>query len=176
MLLKNDHGVLPLSAEKLNSVAVIGPLADAPYEQLGTWIFDGDPELSITPLDAIHSLVGHDVDVRYVRAMENSRSRTSEAFDEAAQIARDSDVALLFLGEESILSGEAHSRADINLPGDQAELVRRIRSSGQTGHCRHSGRPTADADQHCRQCRCDSVCLAPGNDGRAGDCRSPVWR
>ncbi|MGB5576417.1 MAG: glycoside hydrolase family 3 N-terminal domain-containing protein, partial [Woeseiaceae bacterium] len=126
VLLKNDHGVLPLSAKKLNSIAVIGPLADAPYEQLGTWIFDGDRELSITPMHAIHSLVGHDVDVRYLRAMENSRSRSSRAFDGAEQIARDSDAALLFLGEESILSGEAHSRADINLPGDQAELVRRV--------------------------------------------------
>ena len=131
VLLKNDNGVLPLSAQALTSVAVIGPLADAPYEQLGTWIFDGDRELSVTPMHAIHSLVGHDVDVRYLRAMDNSRSRASEAFDEAVEIARDADVVLLFLGEESILSGEAHSRADINLPGDQAELVRRVREAGK---------------------------------------------
>ena len=131
VLLKNDQGVLPLSAEKLTSVAVIGPLADAPYEQLGTWIFDGDRELSVTPMHAIQSLVGHDVDVRYLRAMDNSRSQASEAFDEAAEMARDSDAVLLFLGEESILSGEAHSRADINLPGDQAELVRRVRTAGK---------------------------------------------
>jgi beta-glucosidase len=131
VMLKNDHAVLPLSAEKLNSVAVIGPLADAPYQQLGTWIFDGDVDLSVTPLHALHSLVGSDVEVRYLRAMENSRSRVSAAFDDAVEIARDSDVAILFLGEESILSGEAHSRADINLPGDQAELVRRIRETGK---------------------------------------------
>jgi beta-glucosidase len=131
VLLKNDHDVLPLSADKMNAVAIIGPLADAPYEQLGTWIFDGDPDLSITPLHAIRSLVGDIVDVRYVRAMDNSRSRATEAFDEAVKIARDSDVVLLFLGEESILSGEAHSRADINLPGDQAELVRRVREAGK---------------------------------------------
>jgi len=131
VMLKNDHDTLPLSAENLNSVAVIGPLADAPYEQLGTWIFDGDSELSVTPMHAIHSLVGHDVDVRYIRAMENSRSRVTEAFDEAVQVAAGSDVVVLFLGEESILSGEAHSRADISLPGDQAELVRRIRQTGK---------------------------------------------
>jgi beta-glucosidase len=131
VMLKNDHHVLPLSAEKLGSVAVIGPLADAPYQQLGTWIFDGDVELSITPMHAIHSLVGHDLDVRYLRAMENSRSRASESFDEAVEIAKSSDVTVLFLGEESILSGEAHSRADINLPGDQAELVRRVRETGK---------------------------------------------
>ena len=131
VMLKNDHAVLPLSAERLNSVAVIGPLSDAPYQQLGTWIFDGDIDLSITPMHAIHTLVGHDLDVRYVRAMENSRSKATEEFDEAVEIARDSDAAILFLGEESILSGEAHSRADINLPGDQAELVRRIRETGK---------------------------------------------
>ena len=37
----------------------------------------------------------------------------------------------MFLGEEAILSGEAHSRANIDLPGDQAELVRRIRQTGK---------------------------------------------
>jgi beta-glucosidase len=131
VMLKNEHHTLPLSAGELNSVALIGPLTDAPYQQLGTWIFDGDPELSVTPLNAVQSLVGQDVDVRYVRAMENSRSRASEAFDEAARIAGESDAAILFLGEESILSGEAHSRADINLPGDQAELVRRVREAGK---------------------------------------------
>lgn len=131
VMLKNEHSMLPLSADKLNSVAVVGPLADAPYQQLGTWIFDGDLDLSITPMHAIRSLVGHDLDVRYVRAMEHSRSKASEAFDEAVEIARDSDATILFLGEESILSGEAHSRADINLPGDQAELVRRIRETGK---------------------------------------------
>jgi beta-glucosidase len=131
VMLKNDHDTLPLSVEKLDSIALIGPLTDAPYEQLGTWIFDGEPELSITPMHAIHSLVGHDIDVRYIRAMENSRSKSTEAFGEAVEIARDSDVVVLFLGEESILSGEAHSRADISLPGAQAELVRRIRETGK---------------------------------------------
>jgi len=131
VLLKNEHRALPLSANKLESVAVIGPLADAPYEQLGTWIFDGDSELSVTPLQSIRDLVGDDIDIRYVRAMPNSRSRTTESFAEAVEIATDSDAAILFLGEESILSGEAHSRADINLPGAQAELVRRIRKTGK---------------------------------------------
>ena len=131
VLLKNDKHVLPLSVDQLDSVALIGPLGDAPYEQLGTWIFDGDPELSVTPMHAIHDLVGRDVDVRYVRAMETSRSRSYDGFDEAVAVARESDVVVLFLGEESILSGEAHSRADISLPGAQAELVRRIRSTGK---------------------------------------------
>ena len=131
VMLKNDHQALPLSNRNLQSIALIGPLTDAPYQQLGTWIFDGDAELSVTPLQAIQDLAGDNIDVRYVRAMENSRSRASETFDEAVKVANESDVAVLFLGEESILSGEAHSRADIGLPGDQAELVRRIRETGK---------------------------------------------
>ena len=131
VMLKNEHQALPLSVRKLGSIAVIGPLADAPYEQLGTWIFDGDPELSVTPMHAIHSLVGDKVNVRYLRAMETSRSRNTGSFDEAVAMAADSDAVVLFLGEESILSGEAHSRADISLPGAQAELVRRIRAAGK---------------------------------------------
>jgi beta-glucosidase len=131
VLLKNDHGALPLAADDLSSVAIIGPLADAPYEQLGTWIFDGDKQLSITPLQALQELVGDAVKLRYVRAMENSRSRVNDEFDAAVNAASKSDAVLLFLGEESILSGEAHSRADIGLPGDQVELVRRIRATGK---------------------------------------------
>ena len=131
VMLKNDNRALPLSADRLKSVAVIGPLADAPYEQLGTWVFDCDAKLSVTPLEAIRRMVGSETDVRYVRAMQTSRSTRSAAFDEAAATARACDAAILFLGEESILSGEAHSRADINLPGDQEELVRRVREAGR---------------------------------------------
>ena len=132
VMLKNDDDVLPLSKGRVSSLAVIGPLADAPYEQLGTWIFDGEPELSVTPLAAMRDQLGERVSIRYVRAMETSRSKVSPAFDEAVDAARESDVAVLFLGEESILSGEAHSRADIDLPGDQVELVRRVKATGTT--------------------------------------------
>jgi len=131
VMLKNEKQTLPLSVEGLKSIAIIGPLADAPYEQLGTWIFDGDAELSVTPLTAIQNMVGDRVELRYERAMETSRSRDTDSFDDAVQIASESDAVLLFLGEESILSGEAHSRADISLPGSQAELVARIRQTGK---------------------------------------------
>jgi beta-glucosidase len=129
VLLKNDHGVLPLAQDELNSIAVIGPLADEPVQQLGTWIFDGDASLSVTPLTAIASMFPETVS--YTRAMHTSRSHDQQGFDEAVAAAEAADVAVLFLGEESILSGEAHSRADITLPGAQAELVRRIREVGK---------------------------------------------
>ena len=52
VMLKNDDSTLPLSMSGLTSVAIIGPLADAPYEQLGTWVFDGDAKRSVTPMTA----------------------------------------------------------------------------------------------------------------------------
>ncbi len=131
VMLKNDDNVLPLSTQDTKSIAVIGPLADAPYEQLGTWIFDGDRELSVTGLDGIRQAVADDVEVHYERAMRTSRSKETEPFDDAVKIVAMADVAVVFLGEEAILSGEAHSRADIDLPGAQRELVRRIREAGK---------------------------------------------
>lgn len=131
VLLKNDSDTLPLSADTLTNIAVIGPLAHAPYEQLGTWIFDGDASISVTPKQAIETLLGDRVTVTHVAAMDNSRSRAGPQFFDAVDAALAADAVVLFLGEESILSGEAHSRADINLPGDQAELVRRIREAGK---------------------------------------------
>jgi len=52
VMLRNRDRVLPLRADQVESIAVIGPLADDPYEQLGTWIFDGDDALTETPLRA----------------------------------------------------------------------------------------------------------------------------
>jgi beta-glucosidase len=130
VLLKNDAGTLPLSKSNTRSIAVIGPLADESYEQLGTWIFDGDPALSVTGLQGLRDLVGDHVEIRYARGLETSRSRSAAGFYEALEAARASDAVILFIGEESILSGEAHSRADIGLPGAQARLVRLLRETG----------------------------------------------
>ena len=131
VMLKNAETLLPLSANMLRSIAVVGPLADAPYEQLGTWIFDGDSALSVTPLEAIRRRVGPEVEVNFFQAMATSRDRNTDAFEAVAEAAGQSDVVLMFLGEESILSGEAHCRADINLPGAQAELVHKLKAAGK---------------------------------------------
>jgi beta-glucosidase len=131
VMLENRDQTLPLAKDELRSLAVIGPLADDPYEQLGTWIFDGDPSISQTPLNAIRQFLGERVSINHVRAMETSRSRSTAGFDEAVKAARSSDAVVVFLGEESILSGETHSRADISLPGSQHELLAALRTAGK---------------------------------------------
>ena len=127
ILLKND-GVLPLDPGSVGSILVTGPLADAPHEQLGTWVFDGDPSHTVTPLKALQERFPGKV--TYVQGLKNSRSRR-ERFDDVVAAARRADVILVFLGEEAILSGEAHSLADLNLKGSQSELLAALRATGK---------------------------------------------
>ncbi|MGK0267463.1 MAG: beta-glucosidase [Paraglaciecola sp.] len=130
VLLKNENNILPLSAELLNSVAIIGPLADDPYEQLGTWIFDGDSQHSHTCLSAIEQELSGKVSISHVKAIHTSRSHDQANFKQAVESATAADVAILVLGEESILSGEAHCRAEIGLPGCQEQLIDAISQTG----------------------------------------------
>lgn len=127
VLLKNDNAVLPLNQK--SKIAVIGPLADAPREQLGTWTFDGDKDHSITPLTSLQKQYGKQV--KYASGLVYSRSEETKGFEEALTIAKQSDVILFFGGEEAILSGEAHSRADIRLPGIQEQLIHELHKIGK---------------------------------------------
>ncbi len=131
VLLENRENALPLVKENLRSLAVIGPMADDAYEQLGTWIFDGDPAISQTPLQVLRERAGDQFTINHVRAMETTRSRATDAFAGAVKAAENSDAVVVFLGEEAILSGEAHSRANIDLPGNQADLVRLLHGTGK---------------------------------------------
>lgn len=129
VLLKNENNLLPLS-ENINKVAIIGPLADAPLDQLGMWTPDGRPEEAVTPLTAIRQLIGNQR-VIYATGLEKSRSTDKSRFNNAIMAARQADACIVFIGEEQILSGEAHSRAFLNLPGAQEELVSAIAQTGK---------------------------------------------
>ena len=121
VLLKNNNNVLPLN--KNTKIAVIGPLADKPREQLGTWTFDGEKEHTITPINAFQK---EKIDFNFVEGLSYSRDKSEAQFQKAIQAAKQSDVIVFIGGEEAILSGEAHSRADINLPGAQEKLIKEL--------------------------------------------------
>jgi beta-glucosidase len=129
VLLKNDGHLLPLS-ESVRSLAVIGPLADSPIDQMGSWAMDGRAEDVRTPLGALRQMLG-DARVLYAPGLKNSRSTDKSGFAAALDVARRADVVLLFLGEEQILSGEARSRAFLDLPGAQEDLVAEIAGLGK---------------------------------------------
>ena len=129
ILLKND-GVLPLDASRIRTILVTGPMADAPHDQLGTWAFDGDKTHTVTPLAALRERFGGKARIVYVPGLEYSRQE-KDSFADVVSAARNADVVLAFLGEEAILSGEAHSLADLDLKGSQSALLGALKSSGK---------------------------------------------
>ena len=125
ILLKNN-GILPLKGQP--RILVTGPMADAPWDQLGTWSFDGQKEHTVTPLQALQERFPGQV--TYIPGLRYSRDRR-DRFDDVVAAARAADVVLAFLGEEAILSGEAHCLADLNLIGSQSELLAALKATGK---------------------------------------------
>lgn len=125
VLLKNES-VLPLNRKM--KIALMGPLADAPLDQMGTWAFDGDKEYTVTPLDAFKKA---NVRFTYTQPLTHSRDKSKSQFKKAIAAAKNSDVIVFVSGEEAILSGEAHSRANIDLPGVQEELIKELAKTGK---------------------------------------------
>ena len=124
ILLKNDNA-LPL--KNVKTLLVTGPLADAPYEQMGTWAFDGDETHSVTPLAALKK----DYNVIYEPGTAFSRDRSIAGIAKAKAAASRADAIVVFAGEEAILSGEAHCLSDLNLQGAQSELIAAMRQTGK---------------------------------------------
>lgn len=130
ILLKNSNGTLPLT-DNVRTIAVVGPMADAPYEQLGTWVFDGEKEHTVTPLKAIKEMYGDKVNVIFEPALAYSRDKDRSGIVKAVNAARRADAVIVFVGEESILSGEAHSLANLDLQGAQSELIKSLSAVGK---------------------------------------------
>ena len=130
ILLKNDAQTLPFT-DKVKTVAVVGPMADAPYEQMGTWVFDGEKEHTQTPLKAIREMYGDKVNVIFEQGLAYSRDKNVSGIAKAVNAARRADVVVCFVGEESILSGEAHSLANLDLQGAQSKLIKSLAATGK---------------------------------------------
>lgn len=130
ILLKNEKQTLPLG-NSIKTVAIIGPMADAPYEQMGTWVFDGEKSHTVTPLTAIREQFGDKVQVLYEPGLGYSRDRNTSGIAKAVSAASRADAVLIFVGEEAILSGEAHCLADLNLQGAQSELIEAVAKTGK---------------------------------------------
>lgn len=129
VLLKNQDATLPL-AKSIGKIAVIGPLVNSPVDQMGAWVMDGQAPEVRTPLAAMRERFG-EFRVAWAPGLKTSRDTSHDGFAEAVEAARGADAVLLFLGEEMILSGEAHSRAYLNLPGTQEALVDEVAKTGK---------------------------------------------
>ncbi len=127
VLLKNDASLLPIG-QRVRTLAVIGPLADDKVSALGSWPGRGDPQDAVTPLAGIKARAGS-VNVVYAKGC-GITDTTTAGFAEAVAAAKQADVAVLVLGEAGDMSGEAASRADLDLPGVQQQLLEAIHATG----------------------------------------------
>jgi beta-glucosidase len=150
VLLRNEDNLLPLDAGRLDSIAVLGPLADSRRDTLGPWVFDYDLDETVTVLDGIRRKVADRVRVEYapgVRVVHRlfpsifdmhggNRPADPEGFDDDAEfrravdLAAAADLAVVVAGEWQNMIGEQASRSSLELPGRQLELLQAVVATG----------------------------------------------
>ena len=131
ILLKNNS-TLPLDPKRYKRVMLTGPLADARYDQLGTWIFDGEKDHTVTLRQGLDSLCRKNgMELKYVESLKYTRHDNPQGIENAVKSALQSDVIVVAVGEEAIFSGEGHCMASLDLIGRQSELVKRLAATGK---------------------------------------------
>jgi beta-glucosidase len=149
VLLRNVGGLLPL-AKSLKNLAVIGPLADSQEATEGSWMVFGHTPNAVTVLKGIRAKLS-DANVTYAPGPEIQRDipslfesamyggtkavqtpvQAETAFQEALAAARGAEVVVMVLGETADMAGEAASRASLDLPGRQGELLEAVVALGK---------------------------------------------
>lgn len=148
VLLKNKNHLLPL--QKLGTIAVIGPLADAKENMAGTWSLATKQENSISLLEGIKEAIGTKGKVLYAKGSNldydatleeratmfgktlHRDSRTKEELlNQALTIANQSDVIIAALGEAAEMSGECSSRTNLEIPQAQKDLLLALLKTGK---------------------------------------------
>lgn len=138
VLLKNEKGILPLSFEKIKSIAVIGPNAD--QVQFGDYTWSKNNSDGVTPLQGLKRLVEGKVQINYAQGCPLV-ARDTSGFPKAVEAVKKSDVALIFVGSSSTtfvrnskepsVCGEGIDLHDIILPGVQEKLIKEIYALGK---------------------------------------------
>lgn len=129
VLLKNDKNTLPL-AKTGKTIAVIGPLGDNKSELIGAWSGAGDANSCVSLLQGIRNKLGSNAKVSYAKGCAIDDMNRSD-FKAALDLAKRSDIVVVAVGESAAMSGEAASRAEIDLPGVQLELVQQLVATGK---------------------------------------------
>jgi len=129
VLLKNEGNLLPL-ARTVKSIALIGPLAGHRKVMLGTWSTGAHAEDAITLLEGLKNAVGNGCKINLANGCDVDGTSTN-GFAAAIDAAKNSEVVLLAVGESEKFNGESHSRASLDLPGRQHELLKAIQQTGK---------------------------------------------
>ncbi|HET6150402.1 MAG TPA: glycoside hydrolase family 3 N-terminal domain-containing protein [Polyangia bacterium] len=123
--------ILPLLPRIGRTIALIGPLADSAQDMLGCWSAQGIPEDVVTLRAALEQRAA--AEGTRVLYAEGSKilGDDQSGFADAIRAARRSDVAILALGEQGDRTGEAASRAHLDLDGQQQKLLEAIHATGK---------------------------------------------
>lgn len=122
-LLSNRNNFLPLKRENVKSIAVIGPAGDSAFE---TGNYYGTPARKVSPFQGLKETLGPGAKVEYELGTGFTEAADPSAIARAADLARRSDVAILFLGTNLRVEAEGRDRRDLNLPGAQEQLLEAV--------------------------------------------------
>jgi beta-glucosidase len=136
VLLKNKNNLLPLKKSG-QKIALIGPLAADKNSPLGNWRVAADNNTAVSVLEGLSNYGGNEIihsqGVRLVNKIPDGFHEEVQlnltdktGISEAKEIAEKADVVIMVLGEYGFQSGEGRSRANIDLPGFQQELLEEI--------------------------------------------------
>ncbi|MBV9290123.1 MAG: glycoside hydrolase family 3 C-terminal domain-containing protein [Hyphomicrobiales bacterium] len=136
-----NRGVLPLPPDIVR-ITLVGPLAAASSEMLGSWALAADPRTAVSFLDGLRAaLPGRRIDHAAGVGIDDDDERGIPA---AVNVCLDAETIVLCLGESAAMSGEAASRADLGLPGKQRVLAEAVLNIGKpVVALLSSGRPLA---------------------------------
>ncbi len=148
VLLKNENNLLPLSKNK--SIALIGPLADAKENMVGTWAVATDFTKAISLREGLQNALGEKAIIHYAKGSNLSEDEsfeqratmfgktlhrdsrtTQELLQEALRAAAKADVIVAALGEAAEMSGESSSRTNLEIPDTQKELLKALLKTGK---------------------------------------------
>jgi beta-glucosidase len=122
-LLSNRNNFLPLKKENIKSIAVIGPAGEMSFE---TGNYYGTPARKVSPLQGLKEAFGSDARVEYEQGSGFTEAADPASIARAADLAKKSDVAILFLGTNLRVEAEGRDRRDLNLPGAQEQLLEAV--------------------------------------------------
>jgi len=136
VLLKNENTILPLKKEG-QKIGLIGPLAADKNSPLGNWRIAAVNNSAVSVLEGFQSYKGNKIShaqgVKLVNKVpdgfhEEVQINTTDktGIEEAIALAKEVDVVVMVLGEYGFQSGEGRSRAFLNLPGFQQELLEKV--------------------------------------------------
>jgi beta-glucosidase len=131
VMLKNESGILPLSL-KYKKIALLGPIADSRENNnyIGTWSCDSHKEDVVTLYQGLKTVFSES-QIIMSEGCKAYGDCPSGLISRAVEIARQSDVIVLAIGEDGYMSGECSSRVDISLPGDQEKLIEALAATGK---------------------------------------------